>query len=93
VVQQLRGIAERHQASVAQAALAWLLAKPGVTSLLVGASKLHQLEDNLGAAQLRLAPEEIAELDAATPLPAVYPNWYTDQLTDEPVTTALSQQR
>jgi aryl-alcohol dehydrogenase-like predicted oxidoreductase len=93
VVQQLRGIAERHQASVAQAALAWLLAKPGVTSLLVGASKLHQLEDNLGAAQLRLAPEEIVELDAATPLPAVYPNWYIDQLTDEPVTTALSQQR
>jgi aryl-alcohol dehydrogenase-like predicted oxidoreductase len=93
VVQQLRGIAERHQASVAQAALAWLLAKPGVTSLLVGASKLHQLEDNLGAAQLRLAPEEIAELDAATPLPAVYPNWYIDQLTDEPVTTALRAQR
>ncbi|HEY1970441.1 MAG TPA: aldo/keto reductase, partial [Pseudonocardia sp.] len=89
VVELLRGIAERHQASVAQAALAWLLAKPAVTSILMGSAKLSQLEDNLGSAGLRLEPAEIAELDAATAPSAVYPNWYIEQLADEAAAAAI----
>jgi aryl-alcohol dehydrogenase-like predicted oxidoreductase len=92
VVDRLRAIAGRHDASVAQTALAWVLARPSVTSVLIGASKLAQLDDNLGAADVHLTSDDIAELDAATPLPAVYPNWYIDSLTDQPVSQALNAQ-
>ena len=50
---------------MAQLALAWLLAKPGVTSPIVGATKPHHLEDAVAALNVRLSPEEIAELEAA----------------------------
>lgn len=93
VVDRLRVIAGRHDSSVAQVALAWLLARQSVTSVLVGASKLSQLDDNLGAAELHLTHEDIAELDAATPLPPVYPNWFNDGLTDQPVSHALAASR
>jgi diketogulonate reductase-like aldo/keto reductase len=63
-----------------------------VTSVLIGASKLAQLDDNLGAADVHLTPDDIAELDAATPLLPVYPNWYIDSLTDQPVNQALNAQ-
>ncbi|MGI9004164.1 MAG: aldo/keto reductase [Pseudonocardia sp.] len=89
VVERLRAVADRHDVSVAQTALAWLLAKPSVTSVFVGASKRSQLDDNLGAPDIQLAAEDVAELDAATPLPLVYPNWYIDNLTDQPVAAAL----
>ena len=89
VVERLRAIAKTYDASVAQVALAWLLAKSSVTSVLVGTSKLAQLEDNLGAADLHLSPADIGELDAATPLMPVYPNWFIDQMTDQQVTQAL----
>ena len=75
VVEQMRAIAADHQASVAQVALAWLLAKQHVNSVLIGASKIHQLKDNLKAAELILDDTSVAQLDAATPLPPVYPNW------------------
>ena len=48
-MERLREIRKAHDASVAQVAIAWLLAKPVVTSIIVGASKMYQLEDNLGA--------------------------------------------
>jgi aryl-alcohol dehydrogenase-like predicted oxidoreductase len=90
VVDRLRAIAGRHDASVAQTALAWLLGRPSVTSVLIGAAKLAQLDDNLGAADVHLTSDDIAELDAATPLHPVYPNWYIDSLTDQPVNQALA---
>jgi aryl-alcohol dehydrogenase-like predicted oxidoreductase len=90
LVERLRAIASTHDASVAQVALAWLLAKPSVTSVLAGASKLSQLDDNLGAADLTLSPADIDELDAATPLLPVYPNWFSDQLADQPLAQALT---
>jgi aryl-alcohol dehydrogenase-like predicted oxidoreductase len=89
LVERMRAIAEAHGASVAQVALAWLLAKPAVTSIILGASKPHQLDDNLGAADLVLAAEEIAALDAATTLAPVYPNWFNDNLADAAVAEAL----
>ena len=89
VVELMRPIAAAHQASVAQVAIAWLLAKQVVASVLVGASKLAQLEDNLKAAQLRLSAAELAALDDATALAPVYPNWFIDRLADQAVEAAL----
>lgn len=66
LVEQMRAIGEARGGSVAQVALAWLLAKPAVASVLVGASKLSQLEDNLAAADLSLSAGDIALLDEAT---------------------------
>ena len=79
-----------HAASVAQAAVAWLLAKKEVSSVLIGASKLNQLDDNLGAANVTLTEAEMAELDAATALSPVYPNWFIERLQDEVTTKALA---
>lgn len=91
LVERLRKIADEHGASVAQTALAWLLAKRDVTSLLIGASKLQQLDDNLGAANLTLSDAELAELDAATAPSPVYPNWFIDRLQDQVTAKALAR--
>lgn len=63
VVDQLGKLAEERGLPRAQMALAWLLAKPGVTAPIVGASKPHQLEDAVAALSVRLTPEEIAALE------------------------------
>ena len=69
-------IAAAHDVSVAQVALAWVLAQPGVTSVIVGASSMAQLDDNLGVASLVLEPDEVATLDATTAPTPVYPAWW-----------------
>ncbi|WP_280313878.1 aldo/keto reductase [Nocardia wallacei] len=91
LVERMRVIADKHDASVAQVALAWLLAQPAVTSVLLGASKLHQLEDNLGALDVRLSAHEIAELSEAMPPAPVYPNWFIESMQDQPATEALGR--
>ena len=68
-------IAEDHEASIAQVALAWVLSKPAVTSVIIGARKLTQLEDNLGAVDLSLSDEELAALDEVSRLALEYPAW------------------
>jgi aryl-alcohol dehydrogenase-like predicted oxidoreductase len=70
----MRGIAQRHGTSVARVAVAWVLAQPGVDSVLIGATKLAQLDDNLGAVDLMLSADELAELDAATAITPIYPS-------------------
>ena len=88
----MRAIAKSHGASVAQVALAWLLAKDTVSSVILGASKLHQLDDNLGADNVKLTAAEVGELDAATPPPPVYPNWFTDAIAvDQSAVKALQR--
>ncbi|HEY6402651.1 MAG TPA: aldo/keto reductase, partial [Blastocatellia bacterium] len=82
VVERMREIAAQHDASVAQIAIAWLLARPVVSSIIIGASKLHQLEDNLKAADLKLTDAEVAELDAITAPTPLYPNWFNANLVD-----------
>jgi hypothetical protein len=62
-----------------------------VTSILLGAAKLGQIEDNRGAVRIKLSVEELAELDAATALTPVYPNWFIDQLIDHELDKALSR--
>jgi len=69
-------VAEGRGVSPARVALAWVLAQPGITSAIVGASSVEQLDDNLAAAALVLAPDELAALDAATELAPIYPAWW-----------------
>lgn len=89
LVEQMRGIADAHGVSVAQVALAWLLSKPAVSSVIVGASKIEQLDDNLAAADLALSADELAALDKATAPKPDYPAWVT-RVVDQPITNALA---
>lgn len=92
VVDRLRQIAKKREISVAQVSLAWLLAQDGVSSVILGASKAHQLQDNLGAIKVELSLDELAELDQATALGPVYPNWFSERLAvDEPLVQALDR--
>jgi aryl-alcohol dehydrogenase-like predicted oxidoreductase len=75
ILDVLRPIAEAHQTSVATVALAWILAKPFVTSVIIGAKRVDQLEQNLAAAELALTTEEIKQLDEVSVLPPEYPGW------------------
>ena len=65
----MRGIAAARGCTVAQVALAWLLSKESVSSILIGATKVHQLEDNLGAADVTLTAEDLKVLEDVTALP------------------------
>jgi aryl-alcohol dehydrogenase-like predicted oxidoreductase len=74
-VEQLERVAQETGASIARAALAWLLAQPGITSVIIGANKESQLEDNLKAAELKLTEDQVAQLSATTQPPKLYPQW------------------
>ncbi|CAG9241240.1 Oxidoreductase [Burkholderia diffusa] len=78
-VAAMRAIADARRVSVARIALAWLLAKPHVTSVIIGAKRVEQLEDNLGAADIVLTGDELAQLDAVSALPPDYPGWMIDR--------------
>jgi len=75
VVDAMRPIAQRHQVSVARVALTWLLSRPQVSTVIVGAKTPAQLADNLGATQLELNEEELKVLDEVSTLPPEYPGW------------------
>lgn len=90
LIDRIREIANGHRATVAQIALAWLLAKPYVSTILVGASKLAQLDDNLGAANVHLSLDEVAKLDELTAPAPVYPNWFQSFAIDAAVREALN---
>jgi aryl-alcohol dehydrogenase-like predicted oxidoreductase len=74
-VEAMRAIGDAHGVSVARVALAWLLSKPAVMSIIIGAKTVAQLDDNLGVTSLTLTADEIAKLDAVSALPAEYPGW------------------
>ncbi|NIZ89470.1 aldo/keto reductase [Kineococcus rubinsiae] len=76
VVDVLVDVAQARGVSAAQVALAWLLGRPGVTSLVIGARTEEQLSDNLAAADLVLAPEERQRLDDVSAVPLRYPHWH-----------------
>ena len=77
-VDAMRAVAAAHSASVAQVALAYLLAKPHVTSVIIGAKTDAQLADNLGAVKLQLSADELSALDKVSALPPEYPGWMND---------------
>jgi aryl-alcohol dehydrogenase-like predicted oxidoreductase len=74
-VDVMRGIAERHGATVAQVALAWLLDRPAVTTVIMGAKTPAQLADNLGSTRVKLNADDLEALDAVSALPPEYPGW------------------
>jgi aryl-alcohol dehydrogenase-like predicted oxidoreductase len=75
-VELMREIAHAHGgASVARVALAYVLAKPFVTTVIIGAKTMEQLDDNLDAAKLVLSADDMKALDAASALPPEYPGW------------------
>ncbi|BAV52347.1 oxido-reductase, and dehydratase mocA [Mesorhizobium loti] len=80
IVDVLVEIGKARGVSAAQVALAWLLGRPAVSSLVIGARNDVQLKDNLAAAALELSPDERLRLDAVSRPPLLYPYWH-QQLT------------
>jgi aryl-alcohol dehydrogenase-like predicted oxidoreductase len=74
-VAAMREIGAAKGATVAQIALAWLLHQPVVTSVIIGAKRMDQLEDNLGAVDVKLTSDELGKLDEVSRLPEEYPGW------------------
>ena len=91
LLEKLKAIANAHDASLAQVSIAWLLTRPAVTSVLVGASKLSQLEDNLQAAELTLSEQELKLLDESTKPAAIYPNWFNATIFDQKAKAAIEK--
>lgn len=75
IIDAMRPIAQAHDASVAQIAIAWLLHQRVVTSVIVGARRADQLIDNIGASDIELTAAELATLDEASKLAPEYPGW------------------
>ncbi|MBI4425779.1 MAG: aldo/keto reductase [Elusimicrobia bacterium] len=89
LIDAMSAIAKRRGASVAQVALAWLLSKPWAATIVLGASKLSQLDDNLAAADLALAADEAAKLDELTAPLNLYPEWFNEKTADAAIREAL----
>jgi aryl-alcohol dehydrogenase-like predicted oxidoreductase len=68
-------IAKAHGCSPARLSIAWLLAKPVVTSVIIGAKRLDQLQDNLAAVELKLTQDDLRQLDEVSALAPEYPGW------------------
>jgi len=78
----MRDIARGKGVSVAQIALAWLLHQKAVTTVIIGAKRLEQLEDNVAATRVALSPDELAALDKVSALPSEYPGWMLERQGD-----------
>ncbi|MFC4530792.1 aldo/keto reductase [Sphaerisporangium dianthi] len=75
IIDALKAVAARHEVSAARVALAWVLARPAVTSVIIGARRVGQLTDNLAATDLTLTAEDLAQLDEVSGEPTPYPTW------------------
>jgi len=75
IIDVLHPMAESRKASVARLALAWLLQQEVVTSVIIGANKMEQLEDNLASVDITFTPDELKRLDEVSQLPPEYPGW------------------
>jgi aryl-alcohol dehydrogenase-like predicted oxidoreductase len=91
LLDKMRPIAAARNASLAQIAIAWLLAQKAVSSVLLGAAKLSQLDDNIGAAGIKLSSEEIKLLSDMTSPPQRYPNWFIEAGVDRVVAELLAR--
>jgi aryl-alcohol dehydrogenase-like predicted oxidoreductase len=78
----MREIGAAHGASAARVALAWVLSRPFVTSVITGVKTLDQLNDNLAAADLVLTASDIARLDELSALKPEYPGWMVERQND-----------
>jgi aryl-alcohol dehydrogenase-like predicted oxidoreductase len=75
ILDVLQPVAKAHSTSVATVALAWILAKSFVTSVIIGAKRADQLQQNLAAVDVQLTAEELQKLDEVSALPPEYPGW------------------
>ncbi|MDO7847727.1 aldo/keto reductase [Hymenobacter sp. M29] len=75
IIDKLRPMAEAKNTTVAALALAWLLHQPVVSTVIIGAKKMDQLEDNLKAVDVQLTPDELKQLDEVSKLAQEYPGW------------------
>jgi|SRR4051794_35373647 len=82
IVDCLDAIAAETGRSLPQVALNWLLRKPTISSVIIGARNEQQLRDNLGAVAFKLAQEQVARLDQASLPPIAYPYWHQRQFQD-----------
>lgn len=79
IIDVMQEIGKKHNVSVAQVALAWMLKKPGITSIIIGAKKNEQLLDNIASTQLILTGEEMASLENISALSPEYPGWMMER--------------
>jgi len=79
VIDTMEPIAKSKGVSIAQVALSWLLHQRVVTSVIIGAKRMDQLEDNLKAIDVQLTPDELSKLDEVSALPAEYPGWMMER--------------
>ena len=79
VVEIMKRIAKAKDCTVPQVAIAWLLHQEVVTSVIIGAKRPDQLQDNLGAVDVALDAKDLAALDAVSKLPPEYPGWMTER--------------
>jgi len=79
IIDVLINIGQQHQVSAAQVALAWVLAQPGVTSVIIGAKNLAQLNDNISSINFKLTEEELLELNRVSDIPSEYPAWMVNR--------------
>jgi aryl-alcohol dehydrogenase-like predicted oxidoreductase len=82
-IEQMRDISERTGASLPQIALRWLSDREGVSSVIVGARNMEQLDDNLGAAEIELSREDTSTLNEITHPPVHYPEWMYAKMANE----------
>ena len=83
IIDVLAQVGKAHGCSPARVALGWLLAQPAVTSVIIGAKRKDQLDDNLKSVELALSAEEMAKLDQVSALAPEYPGWmFAAQLSD-----------
>lgn len=78
IVEVMRGIADGKNVSVAQIALAWLLHQGAVTSVIIGARTMDQLNDNLASVDVELSEDELSKLDEVSELTTEYPGWMVE---------------
>jgi aryl-alcohol dehydrogenase-like predicted oxidoreductase len=79
IIEAMQPIAAAHGVSVARVALAWLLQRKGVMSVIVGAKTVEQLDDNLAAAELTLSETQLKTLDEVSALRPEYPGWMLER--------------
>jgi aryl-alcohol dehydrogenase-like predicted oxidoreductase len=80
IIDEMQKIGDSHNVSVARIALAWMLKKPGITSIIIGAKNKNQLLDNIAAVEIKLTQEEMEQLDNVSMLNSEYPAWMVERM-------------
>jgi aryl-alcohol dehydrogenase-like predicted oxidoreductase len=79
IIEVMEQIAGKHNVSVATVALNWVIIQPGITSTIIGAKTLEQLNDNIKSVHLELTPDEVKQLNEISALSSEYPGWMVNR--------------